>query len=154
MYDSACFTLTCDWDRWQPFTWLQLLYTLIATVHAVTSQRAKFDLLFKRRVEPGGTGTRSNVRMCRHRRENEANLHRCDYLKQHRGTAKMESYMMYWVLGLFCSLVETLDDLQYNSLQKGQVVSGWGHPTAGDKQTHGGTNAPHTAHFLCSLAKW
>lgn len=23
----------------------------------------------------------------------------------------------------------------YNSLQKGQVVSGWGHPTAGDKQT-------------------
>lgn len=42
----------------------------------------------------------------------------------------------------------------YNSLQKGQVVSGWGHPTAGDKQTGRGTNAPHTLRFLCSLAKW
>lgn len=40
--------------------------------------------------------------------------------------------------------------LIYNSLQKGQVLSGWGHHTAGDKQTPLDTNTPHT-HCTLSL---
>lgn len=71
----------------------------------------------------------------------------------HRGQPR---WNLTWRAVCWDYFVEMLKHrLIYNSLQKGQVVSGWGHHTAGDKQTPLATNVAHShrTHFLCSLAK-